>query len=219
MDIECFRGFPYRQTELPIHKQSNYVVLQMETNLLHERTIKVAVIGHSTCGKRAFVHRLINKPYLRITSPMVSFEFESIHEVRGNESILWMFMIFPGNELCMKNCLESLRDVEAVIVCRDIKSEDEDDEIFFRQMKETIRTYTTHASIFAVYTKNDRQSMEYEPYPPNLMKGIQYLGMTSAKMNRGFEGILTNVYDNLPYIPYRISIEEDASESRCCCFM
>jgi len=219
MGFGTFRGFPYPRTALPTHKHSNRVYLQMETNLLVERTIKVAVIGHSCCGKRAFVKRLLHGPYSHSSSPMVSFEFETTHEVRYNESIVWVFTILPGNKEFLKNCLPSLQDAEAVILCRDIKAEDEDDETFFRQMKETIRAHTQHASLFAVYTKNDRQSMEYEPYPPNLMKGIQYLGMTSAKLNTGFEDLLDKVYIHLPLLPYRLAIEEDDSEVGCCCFM
>ena len=220
MDFVCFRGFPCRQIDLPTHKHTKHVYLQMETKLLTERTIKVAVIGHSCCGKRAFVKRVLRKSYSHSSSPMISFEFESSHEVRYNESIVWVFTILPGNKEFMKNCLPSLQDAEAVIICRDIKAEDEDDETFFKQMKETIRTHTHHASIFAVYTKNDRQSMEYEPYPPNLMKGIQYLGMTSAKLNTGFEDLLDKVYIHLPLIPYRLAIEEeDDDPPSCCCFM
>lgn len=223
MDFETFPGFLYPQTDLAIHKQRTRVVLQMETKLLQERTIKVAVIGHASSGKRSFITRLLHRRYESGLSPMISFHIESSHEIRNNTSIIWVWMIFPGTETYLKNCLESLQDAEAVIICRDCKADDEDDETFFRTMKETIRKVTQHASIFAVYTKNDRQSMEYEPYPPNLLKGIHHLGMTSAKLYTGFDGILDTIYKHLPMLPYRMSIEDEsylASDLRsCCCFM
>ena len=190
----------------------------MESPLLIERTIKVSVIGHSSCGKRAFIRRALGGPYLPSTSPMISFEFETKYEQRYNESIVWVFTILPGNKKYMKNCISSLQDTDAVIICRDIKADDEDDETFFHEMKETIRMYTRDAPLFAVYTKNDRTSMEYEPYPPNLMKGIQYLGMTSAKLNTGFEECLDKIYIHLPILPHRIKMNEE-SEGGCCCFM
>lgn len=221
MDFETFQEFPYPRTDLPIRKQSEYTLLQMDTKLLHERTIKVAVIGHTGSGKRSFVKRLLHNQYVNYRMPMITFEFESIHEVRKQENIIWLFAILPGADQYVENCWQGIQDAEAVIICRGSKADDEDDEVFFRTMKETIRKHTQHASIFAVYTKNDRQSMEYEPYPPNLMKGIHYLGMTSAKLYTGFEGLLDKIYTHLPPIPYRIAIEEDdnLSEPDCCCFM
>ena len=223
MGFGTFPGFPYPRTILPIHKQSERVYLQMETKLLHERTIKVAVIGHVSSGKRAFVKRLLHNQYIRTNHPMIPFEFESIHEVRNQENIIWLFTILPGTEKYVANCWQSLQDAEAVIICRDCKAEDEDDETCFRTMKEQIRKYTQHASIFAVYTKNDRQSMEYEPYPPNLLKGIHHLGMTSAKLYTGFNGILDTIYKNLPTRSYRMSMEDESNLETdlrsCCCFM
>jgi hypothetical protein len=149
---------------------------------------------------------------------MVSFEFETKHEVRYNESIVWVFSILPGNKTYMNNCIFSLRDADAVIICRDIKADDEDDETFFREMRETIQIYTQTVPVFAAYTKNDRQSMEYEPYPPNLMKGIYYLGMTSAKLNIGFEDCLDKIYIHLPILPHCIEAKEEP-EVGCCRFM
>lgn len=223
MGFGTFPEFPYPQIDLPIHKQRTHIRLEMETKLVNERTIKVAVIGHSSSGKRAFVKRLLHKQYVTHMFPMITFEFESIHEIRNQTNIIWLFTILPGTEKYLVNCWQSLQDAEAVIICRDCKADDEDDETFFRTMKEQIRKVTQHASIFAVYTKNDRQSMEYEPYPPNLLKGVYHLGMTSAKLNTGFEKLLDKIYKNLPILPYRISIEDEsdlATDLRsCCCFM
>lgn len=189
----------------------------MEAPLLLERTIKVSVIGHSSCGKRAFVKRALGGPYLHFTAPMKSFEFETKYEQRYNESIVWVFSILPGNKTYMQNCVFSLREADAIIVCRDIKADDEDDEMFFREMRDMIREYTKTAPIFAVYTKNDRQSMEYEPYPPNLMKGIRYLGMTSAKLNTGFEDILDKIYIHIDILPQRITAAPiPVPEVGCC---
>lgn len=218
MGFVTFRGFLCPRTLLPTHKHSEWVYLQMETKLLRERTIKVSVIGHLSSGKRSFVKRLLHKRYVDGKSPSVSFDFESVHEMRGEESIVWVFMTLPGTERHMNSCWESLQDAEAIIICRDSQAKEEDDELYFRNTKEQIRKVTQHASIFAVYTKSDGQSIDYEPYPPNLIKSIHYLGMTSAKLNTGLDGILTKLYTHLPNLPYRIRLEEEESEP-CCCFM
>lgn len=189
--------------------------LPIESTFGRERTIKVAVIGHSYCGKRSLIHRLIENAYSQSLLPQVCCEFRSKYEIRNHEFIQWSFMILPGKDSFLVKYLSSLQDVEAVILCRDCKADDEDDELFFRQMKQTIQQYTRHASLFAIYTKNDRQSMEYEPYPPNLLEGVYTLGMTSAKLNTGFEHVLDDIYRNLPYMPYRRPMEEESPP--CCC--
>ncbi len=220
MGFVSFRGSPYPPIKLRIHKRPTRVLLQMETKLINERIIKVVILGHVGSGKRSFLYRILHNKYIHSLPKMITFTMESSHEQRGEESIIWIWVVVPGTEHYQKNCLHTLQDAEAVIICRDVKAEDEDDETFFRSMKEQVRQYTQHASIFAVYTKNDRESMEYEPYPPNLLKGIHTLGLTSAKLNTGFEGLTDKLFTNLPPLPYRISVEEEEEGfASCCCFM